>query len=468
MSLKIYNTLSRTKEDFVPIDPKEVRMYTCGPTVNNYAHIGNLRAYVFADTLEKTLGYLGYKVKRVMNITDIGILSSDADTGEDKMTAALVREGKELTLKNMRGLAEFYTEKFKEDLVKLNLQVPANIYFASDYVKEDAELVQRLEEKEYTYKTSDGIYFDTSKMPDYGMLTGGKRNRNENYARIAENPEKKNPEDFALWKFSAQGGSASGGNVLGFPSPWGIGFPGWHIECSAIGIKFLGEQFDLHTGGVDLIPTHHTNEIAQSESATGKKPFVKYWLHSEHVDIGGEKMAKSGGNFLRLESAIEKGISPLGYKFWILMGHHRTKLNFNWDAVAGADSALKRLQGLYLALGEDMGTASKEYTSKFKGYLEDDLDTPQAVALLWELVKDDSVSSADKKATILDFDKVLGLGFADLKEEIIPDEVMTLVKERELARVAKDFKKSDELRDRISALGYTVKDTEEGQKLTKQ
>ncbi len=457
MSLKLYNTLTRTKEEFSPLDPKEVKMYTCGPTVNNYAHLGNLRAYVFADILEKTLGYSGYNTKRVMNITDIGILSSDADTGEDKMTAALVREGKELTLKNMRELADYYTERFKEDLIKLNIKVPNNIYFASDYVKEDEELVQKLEEKGFAYKTSDGIYFDTAQMPDYGVLRGGKTLRDESHNRIAENAEKKNPEDFALWKFNPE---------IGFDSKWGKGFPGWHIECSAIGIKFLGEQFDIHTGGIDLIPTHHTNEIAQSESATGKKPFVKYWIHSEHIDIGGIKMAKSQGNFLQLASLTEKGINPVAYRLWLLMGHHRTKMNFNWEALEGAETALKRLYGLYKDLGEEIGEVSSLYQNKFKAFIEDDLDTPQAVSLVWELLKDIDISNADKKATLLDFEQVLGLGLKDLREEIIPEEVKQLVTAREEARLNKNFKLSDELRAEINALGYEVKDTESGQKIS--
>ncbi len=456
--MKLYNTLGRKKEEFVPINKDEVTFYSCGPTVNNYAHIGNLRAYVFADVLQKTLEYSGYRVKRVMNITDIGIMSSDADTGEDKMTAALVREGKELTLKNMRELAEFYTEKFKEDLTRLNIEVPKNIYFASDYVTEDVELVEKLEEKGYAYKTSDGLYFDTAKMADYGILTGGKIARDEDHARIAENPEKKNPEDFALWKFNSK---------IGYDSKWGKGFPGWHIECSAIGMKFLAEQFDIHTGGIDLIPTHHTNEIAQSESATGKKPFVKFWIHSEHVDVAGAKMAKSAGNFLKLGSLIEKNVNPLTYRFLLLMASYRTKVNFNWDALEGAETALKRLYNMYLRLGEEAGEINKEYQQKFKNFIDDDLDTPRALTVLWDLFKDEKISNADKKATVLDFDKVLGLGFENLKEEAVPENVLKIVAEREEARKNKDFEKSDNLRKEINSLGFEVKDTSDGQKVYK-
>ncbi|MFA6257498.1 MAG: cysteine--tRNA ligase [Candidatus Paceibacterota bacterium] len=458
MPLKFYNTLTREKEIFTPIDQKEVRMYSCGPTVYNYTHIGNLRSFFFADLIRRALRYEGFKVKQIMNITDIGHLSSDADSGEDKMTKGLLREGKELTLENMRELAEFYTESFRADLKALNIEIPSGMYFASDYVKEDIELIQKLKEREYAYSTNDGVYFDISKMPDYGALWGGKRDWNKEGARVNENSEKRNPEDFALWKFS---------NSIGFESPFGKGFPGWHIECSAMGLKFLGEQFDIHTGGIDLVPTHHTNEIAQSECATGKKPFVKFWMHSEFVDTGNEKMSKSANNFLRLDSLLEKSINPITYRFWLLMASYRTKVNFSWEALEASETALKRLYGLYLELGDEHGHIHKEYQNKFKEYLEDDLDTPRALSLLWDVMKDKNMSDGDKKATILDFDKVLGLGFENLKEEKIPEEIKKLVDLREEARNNKDFKKSDELRDKINSLGYEVKDTSEGQKVSK-
>ncbi len=456
--MQFYNTLTRKKEIFTPLDSKEVRMYSCGPTVYYYAHLGNLRAYVFTDILCRTIRHSGLKLKQVMNITDFGHLTSDADSGEDKMTKGLLREGKELTLKNMRELAEFYAEKFKEDLRALNIEMPNEMHFASDCIKEDVDLIKKLEEKGYTYKTSDGIYFDTSKVADYGILWGGKRDWDEKGARIIGNSEKKDPKDFALWKFN---------NKIGYPSPWDQGFPGWHIECSAMGIKFLGEQFDIHTGGIDHIAVHHTNEIAQSEAATGKKPFVRFWMHNEHVGIEGEKMAKSEGNFLRLASISDKGINPLVYRFWLLMAHYRTRVNFVWEALGGAETALKRLYSLYLGLGEASGHVHKEYQNKFKEYLEDDLDTPRALSLLWDVIKDENMSAGDKKATILDFDKVLGLGFENLKAEKIPTEILKLAEEREEARKQKDFKKSDELRDKINALGYEIKDTNEGQKISK-
>ena len=458
MSIKFYNTLSREKEEFIPISKNEIKMYTCGPTVYNYAHLGNFRAYVFADVLKKFLSSEKFKVNQVMNITDIGHLSSDADSGEDKMTKALLREGKELNLKNMRKLAEFYTKKFKEDARALNIELPKEMYFASDFIKDDIDLIKKLELKGFTYKTSDGIYFDTAKMPDYGILWGGKRTWNGDEARVAKNIEKKNPEDFALWKFSKE---------IGFDSPLGKGFPGWHLECSALSMKFLGEQFDIHTGGVDHISIHHTNEIAQSECATGRKPFVRFWMHNEFVDIGGIKMAKSEDNFLKVSSLIEKGINPVAYRFWLLMASYRTKVNFVWEALEGSEIALKRLYRLYLDLGNTIGDINIEYQNKFKAFLGDDLDTPRALSLLWDLLKDKKVLSVDKKATILDFDKVLGLGFKNLKEIEISDEVKKLAEERQVARKNKDFQKSDELRTKINALGYEIKDSEDSYKITK-
>ncbi len=458
MSLIFYNTLSRQKEEFSPINKSKVKMYTCGPTVYNYAHIGNLRAYVFADVLRKTLEYSGFAVLQIMNITDIGHLSSDRDSGEDKMTKGLEREGKKLTLENMREMAEFYTKKFKEDLEKLNIEMPSGMYFASDYIAEDIKLIKKLEKKGYTYKISDGIYFDISKDKNYGELRGKKTNTDDALSRLEKNVEKKNPEDFALWKFS---------DSIGFPSPWGNGFPGWHIECSAMSIKFLGEQFDIHTGGIDHIFVHHTNEIAQSECATGKRPFVRYWLHNEFVDIAGAKMAKSDDNFFKLNTLVEKNIEPIAYRFWLLMANYRTKMNFNWEALEGAEIALKRLYNLYIELHIKKGKVNKEYQTKFKEYLGDDLDTPRALSLLWDLIKDENISGADKKATILDFDKVLSLGFKNLKEEKIPSKIIKLSEERELARKNKDFQKSDDLRAKINSLGYEVKDSSEGYKINK-
>ena len=459
MDIQFYNTLTHEKAKFIPINGSTVGMYSCGPTVYNYAHIGNLRSYVFADTVKRTLIHFGYNVNHVMNITDIGHLTSDADDGEDKMMKGLRREGKPITLEAMKEMAVFYKDRFMEDLQSLNIIFPNTVPFASDHIKEEAELVEKLLEKGYAYKTSDTIYFDVSKFPDYWNLSGNKPKAENLESRIGENLEKRNPYDFALWKF---------GGDLGYQSKIGTGFPGWHIECSAMSMKYLGEQLDIHTGGIDHIPVHHTNEIAQSECATGKKPFAKVWMHHEHVNIGADKMAKSGGNFITLRTLIEKNIHPIAYRLWLLMGNYRTQMNFSYESLSGAQNALEKLYNHFLDLGDDKGTANVEYVVKFDALIADDLNTPQATALLWELVKDDAVSNADKKATLLVFDTVLGLGLSTLKKDVAPDEVMNLVSLREEARKNKDFAKSDEFRSKILEFGYEVKDTPDGPKVYKQ
>ena len=441
-------------------------MYNCGPTVYNYAHIGNLRPYVFADVLRRALEWNGYKVEQVINITDIGHLVSDGDLGEDKMTKGLIREGKPLSMEGMKELADFYTEKFVEDLDALNIKRPNHLPKASEHIRRDIELVETLEKKGFTYTTSDGVYFDTERLPDYGKLTGHKQEDGE--SRLAPNSEKKNVRDFALWKFST--------GEMGYPSPWGQGFPGWHIECSAMSMKYLGEQFDIHTGGIEHIPVHHTNEIAQSEAATGKIPFARYWLHNEWVNMEGGKMAKSGENFLTLSSITGKNISPLAYRLWLLMAHYRSPVNFNWEALEGVATALSKLQEQFLSLGSrsdllgvrgPTSGADTTYIEKFTNFINDDLDTSRAVASLFELMKDENISAETKRATILKMDEVLGLGFADLKELEIPSTVADLIKARDQARAEKDFAKSDSLRQEIENLGYLVKDTADGQKLTK-
>lgn len=454
MALRLYNTLTRQKEDFTPIHKDFVGLYTCGPTVYNYAHIGNLRSYVFADILEKTLIFNNYKVKRVMNMTDIGHLASDADDGEDKMTKGLIREGKELTLANMKELGKFYAEKFKEDLLNLNIKIPEEICFASDYIKEDIDLVQILKDKGYAYNTSDGIYFDISKFSNYFQLSGKKNGFDGvNESRIDVNTEKINPADFAIWKLNER---------IGFPSPFGQGFPGWHIECSAMSMKYLGEQFDIHTGGVDHINIHHTNEIAQSEAVTGKSPFVKFWMHNEHVDISGAKMAKSGDNFITLQSVKDKGLNPLAYRFWLLSAQYRTKMNFSWEAVMSAEIGLHKLYRMYLSLGNNIGTENQKYLEEFKNCINDDLNTPRTLVIMWNLLSDDTIENASKKATILKFDEILGLNLKNIQEQIVPDEIKEILKEREEVRRRNDWQKSDELRKMIKDLGYDLKDTNEG------
>jgi len=457
MDIKLYNTLTRKEEIFKPLEAGKVGMYNCGPTVYYFAHIGNLRAYIFADVLRRVFEYSGLSVKQVVNITDLGHLSSDQDEGEDKMTKGLKREGKPITMEAMRELADFYTARFLEDLEALNIKRPDILPKASEHIPEQIELIKKLEEKGFIYETSDGVYFDTSKKENYGELAGLQVEKLKEGARVEKNPEKKNPADFALWKFNED---------LGFDAPWGKGFPGWHIECSAMAIKYLGKHFDIHTGGIDHIPVHHTNEIAQSEAATGEK-FVNYWMHSGFLNLEGGKMAKSEGNLITLKTLGEKGYSPLSYRYLVLSAHYRSPLAFSWESLEAAQNALQKIYSVVLEYGDKEGNRNKEYSKKFIEYINDDLNTTKALALLWELIKDESVSNSDKKATLVDFDKVLGLGLAEQKQEEIPDEVLSLAKERERARKQENWKKSDEIRDKITSLGYEIKDTDEGSIISK-
>lgn len=449
MVLKLYNTLTRKKETFKPLVKGKVGMYSCGPTVYDFAHIGNFRAYIVADILKRYLKFKGFKIKHVMNITDV----------DDKTIKGSIEQKISLN-----QYTEKYTKAFFEDLRTLNIE-PADIFpRATEHIKEMVSMIQKLIMNGLAYKGEDNSwYYDISKFRDYGKLSKLKLGELKEGARVKQDSyEKEQAQDFALWKAYDK----DDGDVF-WETDLGKGRPGWHIECSAMSLKFLGEQFDIHTGGIDHVTIHHTNEIAQSECATDKKPFVRFWMHNEHVDFSGAKMAKSGTNFLTLNSIIEKNINPIAYRFWLLMANYRTKVNFVWEALKGAETALKRLYGLYLELGNDIGQVHKEYQGKFKEYIEDDLDTPRALSLLWDVLKDENMSPADKKATILDFDKVLGLGFDKLKEEKIPKKVLELVGARRQARQNKDFKRSDELRKEINALNYEVKDTAEGQKVSK-
>ncbi|TSC67955.1 MAG: cysteinyl-tRNA synthetase [Parcubacteria group bacterium Gr01-1014_72] len=460
MNLFLHNTLSGKKELFTPLTEKGVRIYTCGPTVYDDAHVGNLRAYVFADTLKRALLYFGFLVKHVINITDVGHLASDADEGDDKMTKGLKREGKPLTLAAMRELADTYASRFKEDLRALNILSPNEMPHASDHIKEDISLIKILEEKECAYKTSDGMYFDTSRFREYGKLGNIDVGGLSVGARVAVNKEKKNPTDFALWKFNEK---------LGWDSPWGKGFPGWHVECSAMSVKYLGQPFDIHTGGTDHIPVHHQNEIAQSEAAA-EKPLARFWLHGAHLTIrGGTKMAKSEGEFLRLRDLTAKGIIPEAYRYYLLTASYRTPLEWSIEAVKAAQQALLRLaHHLSVWTTESEAASSEEYKREFRERIGDDLDTPNALALVWRLIKDTSLPEGVKRAMILDFDRVLGLNLAHLAEEIkksaedIPAEVRELVMVREKARAEKNFSRADAIRDEIKKLGYDISDTEAG------
>lgn len=458
--LFLYNTLTRKKEEFKPVKKGRVGLYTCGPTVYNFAHLGNLRSYIFEDILKRVLFYNGYKVKHIMNITDVGHLTGDMDMGEDKLEAGSRREGK-----TAWEIAEFYTKAFKKDLAALNILEPDKWTRATDYIKEQIKLVKILEKKGYTYKTSDGIYYDTSKFKDYNKLSHLPLTELREGARVEKNPEKKNPTDFALWKFSPAGEKRQ----MEWESPWGVGFPGWHIECSAMSLALLGDQLDIHCGGIDHINVHHTNEIAQSEAATGKK-FFNFWLHGAFLNIaGGDKMAKSEGNFLTLENALmKKGINPLVYRFAVLNSHYRKPMEYSEEAILAAKNGLEHLYNQIRGLGKSKGKVNKNFKEKFLRAVNDDLNTPQALAVVQEVLKSE-ISEKDKLAAVLDFDKVLGLDLAGaLKQEKIPAEVKILVKKREEARSRKDFSESDILRVEIEKLGYAVEDSKDGQRIKKK
>ncbi|MBI4993115.1 MAG: cysteine--tRNA ligase [Candidatus Magasanikbacteria bacterium] len=446
---------------FVPLKKNNAGLYTCGPTVYNYAHIGNLRSYVFEDVLKRVLKYNKYKVKHVMNITDVGHLTSDADEGEDKMEKGAKREGK-----TAWEIAKFYTKAFQQNLVDLNILAPDIWCRATDHITEQIKLVQKLIDKGVTYETSDGIYFDTTKIDDYGKLANLKTQNLKPGARVKLG-EKKNPHDFALWKFTPTGQKRQ----MEWKAFEKMGFPGWHIECSAMSMKYLGKQFDIHCGGIDHIPVHHTNEIAQSETATGKKPWVKYWLHNEFVNMSNpstgaqDKMSKSLSNFITLDTLKTKNISPLAYRYFLLQTHYRKQLSFSWEALEAAQNGLDRLYGIVKSWKDAPKIGCAEYEQKFLDLVNNDLNTPEALALMWNLVKSDYPVSA-KKRTLFKFDEVLGLGIKTLKykniKTAIPDEVQKLLAARATARAGKDWKESDRLREEIREIGFQVVDSADG------
>ncbi len=464
MKLYLYNSLTRKKEEFKPIKPGKVGLYTCGPTVYNYAHIGNLRTYIFEDILKRVLAYNDYAVKHVMNITDVGHLTGDRDMGEDKMEKGAAREGK-----SAWDIADFYTQAFKKDISHLNILAPDIWVKATDTIPEQIALVATLEEKGYTYRTDDGIYFDTAKFKDYTKLSHQDLEALKEGARVERNPEKRNPTDFALWKFSPQGSKRQ----MEWDSPWGVGFPGWHLECSAMSMKFLGDQLDIHCGGTDHIDVHHTNEIAQSEAATGK-PFFNFWMHGAFLIIqGGKKMAKSEGNFLTLENAFLKNdINPLVYRFASFLTHYRKPMEYSDEGLEAARNGLLHVQNQVrqiAAAGVDAETSvSAVFKSKFSEAVNDDLNMPRAMAVIQEMLKS-KISDAQKYSTILDFDRVLGLQLDQLDQaQALPAAVQKLVEARQQARQASDFAASDQLRAEIEALGYQVQDTKDGMKVVKK
>ncbi|MEK7596461.1 MAG: cysteine--tRNA ligase [Patescibacteria group bacterium] len=456
--MKFYNTLTGKKEEFKPLKKNSVRLYACGPTVYDYAHLGNLRTYIFEDILKRALISNGYRIKHVMNITDVGHLTSDADEGEDKMTKALRREGKPLTMEAMKKLADFYAEKFKEDIAELNILPPDIWCAASKHVKEQINLIKRLENGGYAYLTSDGVYFNVAKFKNYGKLVRLRQSRpatagrDENQPRVI-NPEKKNPRDFALWKFNEK---------LGWKSPWGKGFPGWHIECSAMAIKYLGENFDIHCGGIDHIPVHHTNEIAQVEAATGKK-FVNYWLHGNFLTLKGARMGKSKGNFLNLAEIKKKGFHPLDYRYLVLTAHYRSPLLFSLESLKAAKAARERLNNLLESrpASKLVKNQNLRFRKAFFNAINDDLNTPKALAVLWENIN--SLCLGD----FLGVDRVFGLGLDKIKKNRIPTKIAALAGKREEFRREKKWKEADRLRQELASFGWQVEDTPSGPRLKK-
>ena len=460
--LYLYNTLSRRKEEFKPVSGDFVGLYTCGPTVYNHAHIGNLRTYLFEDTLKRVLLYNGFTVKHVMNITDVGHLTGDRDMGEDKMETGARREGK-----SAWEIAAFYTDAFKKDIAHLNILEPDIWCKATDTIPEQIQLIRTLEQKGYTYRIGDGVYFDTSKFKDYARLSNQNLDALQEGARVEKNPEKKNATDFALWKFSPPDVRRQ----MEWDSPWGAGFPGWHIECSAMSMKYLGDHLDIHCGGVDHIDVHHTNEIAQSEAATGKQ-FFQFWMHGAFLNIhGGKKMAKSAGNFLTLDSTyLQQGINPLVYRFAAFLTHYRKPMEYSDESVEAARNGLQHLLNQLRQLRREhpqQGMVQPQFQDRLLSAINDDLNMPRAMAVVQETLKAD-IPGADKVATVFDFDRVLGLDLAKIDDQDeLPEEIRQLVDDRKKARQENNWAASDRLRDEIQNLGFVVQDTKEGMKVFK-
>ncbi len=459
MVLNLYNTKSRSVEVFTPQKEGEVSLYTCGPTVYNYPHIGNYRAYLFADTLKRVLGYNGFRVEHIMNLTDI----------DDKTIRDSQKEGRTL-----KEFTEFYTQAFFDDRDALNI-IPAREYTkATDYVVEMLTMIETLIEKGFAYTSEDGsVYFSIAEFPKYGSLARidlSQMKTNAGGRITSDEYEKDNVQDFALWKaWDANDGDVfwEPSELLGRSTEIQKGRPGWHIECSAMSIATLGETIDIHTGGIDNMFPHHENEIAQSECATGEE-FVRYFMHNQHLLVDDKKMSKSLGNFYTLRQLIEKGFDPIAFRYLMHTASYRVPLNFTFTALEGAQTALNKIRATYLSFGETIGETNEEFETLFHEAVNDDLNIPKALGVLWTMLADANVSNADKKATLLAFDTVLGFGLAQLVREEIPEHVKNLAEERETARQEKDFAESDRLRDAINALGYTVKDTADGPEITKQ
>ena len=468
MDIYFYNTLTRKKELFEPLDSQEIRMYSCGPTVYKNATIGNMRTNIFQDVLRRMLRYNGYKIKHVMNITDVGHLVSDGDEGEDKMLKSAREEHK-----TPLEIAEHYTKLFFEDLKSLNVETPEIVCKATEHIKEMLEYVEKLMENGYAYETSTAIYFDISKLDKYPILSNLDINEQKAGARVDIDPEKRNPYDFALWI------KAPENHLMKWDSPWGPSYPGWHIECSAMGRKYLGEQFDIHTGGIDLIPTHHENEIAQSKGACGKIP-ARYWMHGEYLLINGGKMSKSLGNVYLVKDIIEKGYEPLAYRLFCYSSHYRNKLNFTWEGIESAEKSLIRLRNSYQTnlegkdeLTEEDKKQLAQIEDNFHKAINDDLNMPSAIGIVWEIIRSEKKSEKFAKI-LLKFDEVLGLDLINAKEYLeksneieIPDEIKDLIQKRSQAKTEKNWEMADKIRDEIRKKGYLIKDTKNGVQIEK-
>ena len=457
--MKLYNTLGREKQALKPIDDDTVTFYACGPTVYDYAHLGNLRSYVFMDLLHRAMRFHGYDVELVVNITDVGHLTDDADQGEDKMEKSAEDKGK-----TVWEIADYYTKEFKSDTADLNIIEPDEWPTATEHIQEQIDLVKRMEENGYTYETSDGIYFDTSKLDDYGKLVPNFSPDKLDPGHRVEMKEKKNITDFALWKFSPSDEKRQ----MEWDSPWGRGFPGWHIECTAMACKYLGERFDIHTGGIDHIPVHHTNEIAQAQGAFGED-HVNYWLHCEFLNVESGKMSKSKGNFLRLQTVKDRGLHPLDYRYFLLQAHYRKPQTFSWEALESARESRKNLNRKILQLKEETTPQKKktEYYETFKEAIGDDINIPKALSILHELL-DSDVDDSVKLWHALEFDSVLGLQLSELEKEEAPEDVKELAEKRERYREDESFEKADELRKEIREKGWEVRDVQNGYELVKR
>lgn len=445
--LKLYNTLTRKKEEFVPIEKGVAKVYSCGPTVYWFAHVGNFRAYVFADILRRVLAFNELEVKHIINVTDVGHLTSDADSGDDKMEESAKKEGK-----TAKEVSHFYFDAFLKDFKKLNLTEPMKWTWATEEIPEQLDMIKGLGEKGYTYKTSDGVYFDTSKFSDYGKLSR-KQIENLEEGKRVDMGEKKNKTDFALWKFSR----LEDKRQQEWDSPWGRGFPGWHIECSAMSAKYLGRTFDIHTGGEDHIPVHHENEIAQSTCCFGVRP-CNFWMHGAFLNVKGGKMGKSLGNIETISELEKRGVEPLAYRYFTYSARYRKPLTWSEEGLQGAVASYKKLKNIVSSF-EDDGKINEEYLEKFGERVNDDLDMPGALAVLWEMVRDDSAGG--RVGAVKKMDEVLGLRLLEKEEKDISD-VKELIEKRKEAKKNKDWKTSDRLREEIINAGHTLEDNKDG------